>query len=288
MDAINDDLIALIKSRMPEFSKSQKLIGSFICEHYEKAAYMTALKLGSTVGTSESTVVRFAIELGYEGYPELQKSLQSYIKNRLTAIQRIEITNERIDRGNVLKSVLGQDINRIRSTLETADEAVFSAAVDKIVSARRIYIFGAMSSNILARFLDNYFQLIFDNVVFVQPINTSGIYQQIIRISREDTLISISFPRYSKSAQKATDYARSCGANIVAITDSRISPLAPLADQLLLAKSDMASFADSLVAPLSLINALIVAVGMRRQDDIESTFARLERLWDENDVYNKD
>lgn len=288
MEVFQDDLISLIKSKASAFSKSQRLIADFMTEHYEKAAYMTALKLGNAVGTSESTVVRFAIELGFEGYPELQKSLQSYIKNRLTAIQRIEMTNERIDKNNILASVLGNDINRIRATLELADVSSFDEAVNRIIKARKIYIFGAMSSNILAHFLNNYFQLIFENVVYVQPINTSGIYQQFIHINEQDTLISISFPRYSKSALNATSYARSCGANIVAITDSRSSPLAALASQLLLARSDMASFADSLVAPLSLINALIVAIGMKKQVEIEHIFKRLEQLWDENDVYKKD
>lgn len=283
-----EDLPALIKKSMPAFSKSQKLIGEFILNHYEKAAYMTAFKLGAAVGTSESTVVRFAIELGFDGYPDMQKTLQSYIKNRLTSVQRLEITNDRIDRNNVLRSVLNQDINRIRSTIETADEVIFAEAVDKILSAKHIYIFGAMSSNVLARFLDNYFELIFDNVVFVQPLNTSSVYQQIFRMTEEDTLISISFPRYSKSALDVTNFAHRAKANIIAITDSEVSPLAPLANQLLLAKSDMASFADSLVAPLSVINALIVAVGMRRQADIEKIFHNLEELWAETDVYDKE
>lgn len=284
----NEDLIKLINNKSPGFSKSQRLIAGFITEHYEKAAYMTALKLGNAVGTSESTVVRFAIELGFEGYPEFQKSLQTYIKNRLTAVQRIEITNERIDKNNVLAGVLNQDINRIRATIELSDENIFKEAVNRIISSEKIYIFGAMSSNMLAMFLYYYFQLIFDNVIYVKPINTSGIYQQFLRISEKDTLISISFPRYSKSALNAASYAKSCGANITAITDSRLSPLAELADQLLLAKSDMASFADSLVAPLGVINALIVAVGIEKQTEIEKNLTRLEQLWEENDVYKRD
>jgi len=282
-----NNLIAKINERMAEFSKSQRLIGGFITEHYEQAAYMTALKLGSAVGVSESTVVRFAIEMGYEGYPEMQKDLQSYSKTRLTALQRLDITNHRIDPENVIKSVLSQDIERIRSTLMTVDEDVFEEAVDKILSAENIYIFGAMSSNALARFMDNYFQLIFNNVHFVQAINTSGIYQQLIRIGENDVFIGFSFPRYCISTTNAARYAKSHGANVIAITDSMASPLGGIANHVLLAKSDMVSFADSLVAPLSLINAIIAAVGIKKRDTIESTLERLEEIWDENGVYTE-
>ena len=284
---MQDNLIETIKARMSEFSKSQKLIGGFITEHYEQAAYMTASRMGSTVGVSESTVVRFAIEMGYEGYPEMQKALQNYSRTRLTALQRLDITNNRIDPDNVLKSVLQQDTDRIRATLDLNDENSFNKAVDRIISARNIYIFGAMSSNVLARFMDNYFQLIFDNVHFVQPINTSGIYQQLIRIDKGDVLIAFSFPRYCQSTANAASYASSCGAGVIAITDSAGSPLGSIADHLLLAKSDMASFADSLVAPLSLINAIIVAVSMKKRETLERTLGRLEEMWDENGVYNR-
>ena len=283
---MQDNLIEIIKEKMPEFSKSQKLIGGFIADHYEQAAYMTASRMGSTVGVSESTVVRFAIEMGYEGYPEMQKALQNYSKTRLTALQRLDITNNRVDPDNVLKSVLHQDIDRIRATVELNGEDAFEQAVDTIISARNIYIFGAMSSNVLARFMDNYFQLIFDNVHFVQPINTSGIYQQLIRIDKGDVFIAFSFPRYCRSTENAARYAASCGAEVIAITDSPASPIGSAADRLLLAKSDMASFADSLVAPLSLINAIIVAVGMKKREKLERTLGRLEKMWDENGVYN--
>lgn len=282
-----NNLITKINERMPEFSKSQRLIGGFITEHYEQAAYMTALKLGSAVNVSESTVVRFAIEMGYVGYPEMQKDLQSYSKTRLTALQRLDITNHRIDPDNVIKSVLSQDIERIRSTLMAVDEKVFEEAVDKILSAENIYIFGAMSSNTLARFMDNYFQLIFDNVHFVQAINTSGIYQQLIRIAKNDVFIGFSFPRYCISTTNAARYAASHGASVIAITDSLASPLGGIASHVLLAKSDMVSFADSLVAPLSLINAIIAAVGLKKRDTIESTLERLEEIWDENGVYTE-
>lgn len=285
---MQENLIEQIEKKMSEFSKSQRLIGNFIIDHYEKASFMTAAKLGTAVNVSESTVVRFAIEMGYEGYPEMQKSLQNYSKNRLTALQRLDITNDRIGEHDILKTVLSQDIDRIRTTIEMTSEDDFTKAIDRILAAKNIYIFGAMSSNVIARFLDNYFQLIFDNVHFVQPINTSGILQQMIRIGEGDVMISISFPRYSKNCLNATAFARQSGAHIVAITDSENSPLVPLADEKLLAKSDMASFADSLVAPLSLVNAIIVAVGMRKSEGLEKTLQKLEDMWDANDVYKKD
>lgn len=285
---MQQDILIEIENKMQSFSKSQKLIGNFILESYDKAAFMTALKLGNAVGVSESTVVRFAIEMGFEGYPELQKALQSMMKNRLTAVQRINITNDRIGDGGVLKNILSQDMDRIRHTLEEIDETVFNKAIEKISNAKNIYILGSMSSSILARFLDYNFQLMFDNVHFVQAVGTSGIYQQIFRINEEDVFISISFPRYSQSTAKATAYAKSRGANIVAITDSMTSPLAEYADELLIARSDMASFADSLVAPLSLINAIIVALGAKNKERIEKNFLMLENLWEEHDVYKKD
>lgn len=280
------DLIEKINSGMKDFSKSQRLIAEFILEHYEKAAYMTASRLGAQVGVSESTVVRFADEMGCSGYPQMQKELQNYSRTRLTALQRLDITNKRIDPEHILKSVLQQDIERIRSTIDMVDDDVFNKAVDKIISAENIYIFGAMSSNVPARFLDNYFQLIFDNVHFVQPVNTSGIYQQLIRIGKNDVFIGFSFPRYCMSTLNAAKYAVSCGAEVIAVTDSLNSPLGKVSNLVLTAKSDMVSFADSLVAPMSLINALIVAVGMKKRDSLESALSRLEKMWDENKVYN--
>lgn len=282
-----NNLITKIEEKMSTFSKSQRLIGNFIIQHYERASYMTASRLGNAVNVSESTVVRFAIEMGYEGYPEMQRDLQSYSKTRLTALQRLDITNSRIDPENMLKSVLQQDIDRIRATVDAIDEKAFNKAVDKIIAAENIYLFGAMSSNTLARFMDNYFQLIFSNVHFVHPVNISGIYQQLIRIGKNDVFIGFSFPRYCKSTTNAAEYAASCGANVIAITDSIGSPLGSIADQVLLAKSDMVSFADSLVAPLSLINAIITAVSIKKRTNIQSTLSRLEEMWDENGVYTE-
>lgn len=284
---MSNNLVADIEKKMPEFSKSQRYIASFIIDHYEKAAFMTAAKLGSTVGVSESTVVRFAIEMGFEGYPEMQRALQSYGRNRLTTLQRLDISSDRFG-DDLIKSVMTQDIERIRYTLENLSKENFNAAVDKIVSARTIYVFGAMSSDILARFLNSYIRLACDSVVYVQPINSSGILQQLIHIGKDDVFISISFPRYSKNTLTATAYAKECGADIISITDSEASPLAEYADQLLLARSDIISFTDSLAAPLSLINALVTAVGARNSEKLEKTLTRLEELWDKNDAYKKE
>ncbi|MCL2077217.1 MAG: MurR/RpiR family transcriptional regulator [Oscillospiraceae bacterium] len=281
-----NDPITKIKEKLGGFSKGQKLISGYILEHYEKASYMTALKLGEAVGISESTVVRFAIELGFEGYPEMQKSLQAYTKKRSTALQRLEIADNRINKNNILQSVLNHDISQIRTTLESADSEQFELAVGKIAGADKIYIFGAMSSGLLARFLDYYLHLIFDNVILIHAADSSGIKQQLIRAGSDDTLICISFPRYSNSAAETARFAKTKGVGIVAITDSPVSPLAPLADCLLLAKSDMASFADSLVAPLALINALIVAVGMKKRGEIEKVFSELEEIWKQENVYD--
>ena len=282
------NLIADIEKRMPEFSKSHRYIARFITEHYEKAAFMTAAKLGAAVGVSESTVVRFADEMGFEGYPEMQKALQSYGRNRLTTLQRLNISADRLEDGNILKNVMTHDIERIRYTMENISEESFNTAVEKIVSARSVYIFGAMSSDILSLFLSTYLTLSCGNVTQVQPINSSGILQQLIHLGKEDVFISISFPRYFKNTLTATKYVKECGANIIAITDSEASPLAEYADQLLLARSDIISYADSLAAPLSLINALVAAVGMRNSEKLEKTLSRLEDLWEKNEAYKKD
>ncbi len=285
---MSGNLLNEIKERMPEFSKSQRYLGEYILNHFEKASFMTAAKLGQAVNVSESTVVRFANEMGFEGYPEMQRALQNFSRNRLTTLQRLDITSDRLGDGNVLKNILSQDIERIKSTSEAISEESFNEVVEKICNARKIYIYGAMSSNIIASFLDNYFQLIFDNVHYVQPSNICAVYEQLIRMSSEDVFIAISFPRYSQNTLKATEFAKETGAEIIAMTDSESSPLCPLADKLLLAKSDMASFADSLVAPLSVANALIVALGIKKQAELESKFARLEEMWSELEVYKRD
>ncbi len=285
---MKEDLLQKIEDMMPRFSKSQKLIANFILNHYEKAAYMTALKLGNAVNVSESTVVRFAIELGFEGYPQLQRSLQSHIKNRLTSLQRMDVTRSRIGDLGPVEGVLTQDIEKIRRTIDDVDRQSFNNAVNSIISARKIYIQGAMSSGILASFMHYYMRMITDKVTLVGSVGTSEMYQQMIHIGEGDVLVAMSFPRYATSTIKACRFAHESGAKIVAITDSESSPLTQYADTSLYAYSDMVSFVDSLVAPMSLINALIVAVSDRSIDMVEHTFGKLEQLWASNEVYKKD
>ncbi len=267
-------LLTRIDLMMNSFSKGQKRIALYIEEHYDKAAFMTAAKLGETVGVSESTVVRFATELGYDGYPKLQKAMQEMIRSKLTSVQRIEVTSGRIGDGNVLDSVLMQDIEKIRRTIEETSHADFNRAVDEICKAKRIYIFGVRSTAAIASFLAYYFQLIFDNVTVINTTSSTTMYEHIFR-----------FPRYSTMAVEAMDFARSRGAHAVAITDSMASPLVASADSILIARSDMASIVDSLVAPLSLINALIVATVLKKKDEVSETFRALEQVWNREGVY---
>lgn len=282
-----NDLITKIQSELPGFSKGQKQIARFILEHYDKAAFMTASRLGVTVGVSESTVVRFATELGYDGYPHLQRALQEMIRNKLTSVQRMEVAGDRMGGRDVLQTVLHADTDMIRVTLDEIDHDAFQGAVDALMGAKRIYILGVRSSSALASFLGFYFNLLFENVTLVHTNSVSEIFEQVLRVGPGDVLFGISFPRYSKRTLSAMKYARDRGARVIALTDSQLSPLARVADHVLLARSDMASFVDSLVAPLSVINALIVAVGMSRRDEIEHTFNKLERIWEEYDVYEK-
>ncbi len=272
---------------MPTFSKGQKQIARFIIDHYDKAAYMTASKMGAEVGISESTVVRFVMELGYEGYAEFQKSLQEIIRTKLTAFQRVEVTNSRMGDGDILKNVLMSDIDKIRRTLEYIDPVSFNNAVDRIVTARNIYIIGVRSSSSLAGFLNYNFRMMFDNVKFVQTTSGSEMFEQIMNIGKDDVMIAISFPRYSKRIIHAVEYARGTGADVISLTDSPESPIALHASYLLVAQSDMVSFVDSLVAPLSVINALIVAVSRKRQDEFAERLRKLEVIWDKYDVYDK-
>ncbi len=272
---------------MSSFSKGQKLIANYILESYDKAAFMTACKLGKTVKVSESTVVRFAAELGYDGYPSMQKALQEMIRNKLTSVQRIEVSKHRIGDQDVMSMVMQSDIEKIRITLEDTDRESFNRAVEAIASAKRIYILGVRSASALANFMSFYFSYIFDNVVNVDTAAIGEVFEQVMRIDPEDVFIGLSFPRYSRRTVKAMQFAKNLGATAIAITDSATSPLAGIADVSLLAKSDMASFVDSLVAPLSLINALIVAVSRKNGDQLEATFNKLEQIWEEYEVYER-
>ena len=287
MDGKVQDLIKNIQDNLDDLSKGQKLIANYIINHYDKAAFMTAAKLGEIVGVSESTVVRFAIQLGYDGYPKLQKVLQELIKSKLTSLQRIEVSSNRINDENILKSVLHSDMEKIKMTMEEISQDTFNNVVEAILNAKKIYILGVRSSAPLASFMGFYFNLIFDNVRLVHTTSVSEMFEQIIRASEGDVVIGISFPRYSKRTIKAMQFVKNQGATVVAITDSIESPLSTYSDFSLVARSDMASFVDSLVAPLSVINALIVALGMRRKNDVYELFERLERIWDDYQVYEK-
>ena len=284
---MNNDLFVLINEWMPKVSKGHKKIAEYILVHYDKAAFMTAAKLGETVGVSESTVVRFASELGFDGYPGLQKALQDAMRNKLTAVQRIEVSLDQIKDGEVFRSVLMHDIEHIRHTLEETAMADFDRAVDNIVNAEHVYVMGIRSSAALASFLGYYFKLMLPNVTLVQTGSRSELYEQLMRLNDKDVLIGISFPRYSKQTVHAISYAHNKGAKSIAITDSIESPIAANADNVLVARSDMVSFVDSLVAPLSLINALIVAVSIKNKEVVANNFAMLEEIWEEYDVYQK-
>ena len=281
------DILAAIQSRMDSFSKGQKLIGRYILENYDKAAFMTAAKLGQTVKISESTVVRFAAELGYDGYPAMQKAMQEMIRGKLTTVQRIEVSYDRLGTEDVLDKVVKSDMEKLRLSLAELSRGDFAATVEAIVNARRIYILGVRSSAALSDFLTFYFKLIFDNVWQVQTSLASEMFEQMLRVGKDDVVIGISFPRYSTRCVRAMEFARDQGATVVAVTDSELSPLYDTANYRLLAKSDMASFVDSLVAPLSVLNALIVAVGRKKSAEVTATFERLERIWDEYQVYEK-
>ena len=275
------DILTYIQENMTSFSKGQKLIANYILQSYDKAAFMTASKLGKTVNVSESTVVRFAAELGFDGYPSMQKTLQEMIRNKLTAIQRVEVSKERIGNQDVMTMVMQSDIEKIRMTLDETDQVSFNQAVAAIANAKRIYVLGVRSASVLANFISFYFRFMFDNLVSVDTSSISEVFEQIVHISADDVFIGLSFPRYSKRTIKAMQYAKDQGAKVVAITDSKVSPLTKIADVSLLAKSDMASFVDSLVAPL------IVAISREKAVHLESSLNRLESIWEEYDVYEK-
>ncbi len=279
-----------LREIMPELSKGHKKIAEYMLSHYDKAAFMTASKMGAIVGVSESTVVRFASELGFEGYPELQRALKEYTSNKLTTVQRIGVMNDQLGDEDVYEKVINMDIDKLRKTLEEGDRDQFYSTVDTLCGAENIYVIGARSAAVLARFLHFYFTMMFGNVKLVHTTSTTEMFEQIINIGKNDVMIGISFPRYSGDTVKAFRYAASRGAKNIAITDSLASPLAEYADNILMARSDMVSFADSLIAPMSVINALIVAVGLRKKDYVAESYRRLDDICEEygKDVYGQD
>lgn len=277
-------LILDIQAQYPRFSKGQKLIAQYILSNYDKVAFMTACKLGDTVGVSESTVVRFANALGYSGYPKLQAALQELIKNKLTTVQRVEMAKEYSDDYTILNKVLKSDMDNIRGTLEEIDKTAFEESANKLLKARKIYILGMRSSFAIAQYLGFYLDIILDNVHIIR-MDMGDAFEQIVRINEDDVIIGISFPRYSKKSYQIVSYAKEKGAHIISLTDSLFAPVASLADNVLLVKSNMASFVDSLVPALSIANALIIAVGMKEKEDIKQHFDDLEQIWDKYSVY---
>ncbi len=279
------DVLDKITQMRPTFSKGQKRIADFITSHADKAAFMTAARMGATVGVSESTVVRFAYELGFEGYPELSRALQQLIRVQLTSVQRISVTKDRMGEGDLLEKAFSYDMDKIRRTMEETSRADFQAAAESIAAARNIYVIGDRSAGALAYFIEYYFGLMFNNVRRVHTSSTSELYEQMVRVGPKDVLIGISFPRYSTLTVRACRFAADAGATVVAVTDGPASPLGKMANHLLAARSDMTSFVDSLAAPFSLVNALIVAVGLQKEDEVRNTFERLEGIWSEYHVY---
>lgn len=285
--ALNSDVMHLIRANMNTFSKSQKRIANYILENYDKAAFLTASRLGQITQVSESTVVRFAAELGYDGYPGMQRALQELIRGRLTSVQRIRASRERITGADTISTVMQRDMSSIHAAIEQVDREEFTRAVELLLQADRIFILGVRSSSFLAGYLNFYLHLIFKNVVLVQNTAAGEIYEQLVHIGPGDVLIGISFPRYSIMAVNAINYAHSRGASVLAITDSTISPLYPSAAASLLVRSDMISFVDSMAAPLSLLNALIAELGERRKDDVDGVFAEMERVWGEHSIFRR-
>ena len=283
-----NELLNKIDKNYEQMSKGQKLLADYILKNYDKAVFLTAAKLGKVVGVSESTVVRFATQLGYQGYPGFQKALEELVRNKLNSIQRMEVTYGRISQSEILASVLQSDIEKIKLTLANMDQNAFELAVDTILNAKRIYVVGIRSCAPLANFLSFYLNLIFDNVTSVHTNSSSEIFEQLIRIGAEDVIIGISFPRYSMRTLKALEFASNRKAKVITLTDSVHSPMTLYSSCNLIARSDMASIVDSLVAPLSVVNALVVALCMKKQKDVIATLETLEQIWDEYQVYSSD
>ncbi len=288
MEDKKKDVMKVIQMNFTRLSKGQKLIAEYIMSNYDKAAFMTAAKLGEVVGVSESTVVRFALTLGFSGYPSLQRALQELIKNKLTTVQRLSMSGEYSDNEVGLKKVLRTDMENIKATIDEINLDTFEKVIDSILAAKRVYILGLRSSAALAEYLGFYLGIILDDVKIVST-GISDTFEKIIRVSEDDLVIGISYPRYSRRTLDALKYVKTHQCKVVGITDSLISPIASLADYTLIARSNMLSFVDSLVAPMSLLNALIIAIGMRKRDEIEKYFNELENIWREYNIYdNKD
>jgi DNA-binding MurR/RpiR family transcriptional regulator len=284
---MTQDIISVIREDMSAFSKRQRMIALYITEHYDKAAYMTAARLSREVGVSESTVVRFAAELGYDGYQQFQSALQEFTRTQLTSVQRMEIAKHRIDTENILQSVLESDILNIQKTLQSNCSSDFDKAVLALSGAKSVYVMGIRSASSLALFAGFYLNIMFEHVHIVRMTSASDIFEQIWHVQEGDVFLGITFPRYSTNTVKAANYAKKRGATVISLTDSPHSPLARSSTHCLIARSDMASFVDSIVAPLSVLNALLVAVSAQKREEVSSTLGQLESVWEEYDVYEK-
>ena len=282
---MKQNVLHTIRASRDSFSKGQKRIADYILNNYDKAAFMTAARLGQTAQVSESTVVRFAAELGYSGYPAMQKALQEIIRGKLTSVQRIQASQDQMTGNDILATVMQRDMDSIHNAIEQVDRGEFQHVVELLLHAQHIYILGVRSSSFLAGYLNFYFHLLFKNVIYVQNTAAGEIYEQMIHIGPGDVMVGISFPRYSKDTINAAHFARSRGAEIIAITDQKQSPVAQLSSAALLAPSEMLSFIDSMTAPMSLINALLVGIATKMGTDVTETFTTLERLWDQYDVF---
>ena len=284
---MKEDILSILEEKGPSFSKGQRRIAGYITEAYDKAAFMTASRLGKTVGVSESRVVRFAVELGFDGYPEMQKSMQEMVMNRLTSVQRIEVANDRIGNQDVLTKVIQADADKLRQTAETISREHFRQAVNAIQSARRIYVLGVRSAAPLANFAGYYLNYMFEDVRIITVSGAGEMFESLVNVTPEDVVLAFSFPRYSSATLKAVQYCRGLGATVIGITNSNVSPLAQNSDYVLIAKSDMVSLVDSLVAPLSVVNALLVALVSAREAEVQKSLETLERVWEEYNIYEK-
>lgn len=284
----NYDILSRISERFGKMSKSHKVIAGYISEHYDQAVFMTAAKLGETLGISESTVVRFAFGLGYGGYPEFQKALEDCVKGKLSSIQRMDAKYGRSTQSEVLASVITADIEKLKHTIDNLDPAAFESAVNTILEAETIYVMGLRSNEPLAEFLHFYLNMIRGGVVLLKTTSISETFEQMIRIHEKDCFIGISFPRYSMRTLKAMEFANDRNAKVIAITDSTHSPMGLYSSCNLLARSDMVSIVDSLVAPLSVINALVVALCLKCPQDVRKNLEMLEETWNNYQVYLND
>ena len=283
------NLLQRMEAKAPSFSKGQKRLADYITKNYDIAAYLTASKLGKEAGVSESTVVRFAYQLEYDGYPELQKAIQVIVKTNSNSKQRMSLSSKRYEEKGVLRSILTTDMERLKDTIHSGiDEGEFDKAVSIINDSKRVYILGARSAAYLAGLLGYYFKMLFDKVTVVETASTSETLEQIYNIGEGDVLIGVSFPRYSKRTITALKYAKNHGADTIALTDNIHSPVADCADCILVAKTDVMTIVDSMVGPLSIVNALVTALALLRKEDVEQHLMSLEGLWSEyDDVYNR-